>query len=84
MEMVEFLNYCDLTKKDIFLEIIRAFNKCRVLGNMNTQKGFATFFKKYLSAVWYLGYTRCYMFETFYIEANVDCAIDKMPDEIRN
>lgn len=82
VEMVEALNYCDLTKKNVFIHVIREFNQCRITGNMNAQKGFRIFLKKYLSAISCLGYTNAYLFETFRIDSWVDCMFEELPEEI--
>lgn len=82
VEMVESLNYCDLTKKSILIAVIRGFNECKILGNMNEQKGFSTFLKKYLAAIFYLGYSRSYEFEPYRIDACIDDMNGKITDVI--
>lgn len=58
VDMIENLNFVSLTNKDVLLAVARGFVQSSVVGNMNEQKAFARFLKKYLQAIWGLGYAR--------------------------
>lgn len=58
VDMIENLNFVSLTNKDVLLAVARGVVQCKVVGNMNEQKAFASFLKRYLNAIWGLGYAR--------------------------
>lgn len=68
VEMVEALNYVNINEASIYLQVIRHFEKCAIVGNMNEQVGFMRFIKQYMSAIWYLGYSDSYLLESWRYE----------------
>lgn len=58
--MIEVLNYCDLSKKEIFLWLIKKLPTISIEGNPNKEKCYHKFLKEYLQAVEYWGYEKHY------------------------
>ena len=69
VEMVEALNYVDLNEKSVYIETLRHFVRCKVVGNLNGQIGFVKFIKQYISAILYLGYADSYVLESWRYES---------------
>ncbi len=64
IEMIECLNYCDFTKgTDLYLDTIRHFCGCTVIGNMNDKRCFLTFMHTFISPVSYWQYSNSHYFE---------------------
>lgn len=66
IEFIEMINYCDVGKRQVYLEILRCFNRMAVKGNMNDQQCYRTFLKNFLGAIGALGYADC--IETWQLE----------------
>lgn len=58
--MIEVLNYCDLTKKEVYLWLIKIIPTISIEGNPNEEKCYHKFLKEYLQAAEYWGYERHY------------------------
>lgn len=58
--MIEVLNYCDLSKKEVFLWLIKKFPAISIEGNPNKEKCYHKFLKEYLQAAEYWGYEKHY------------------------
>lgn len=66
VEFIESLNYCDLTKKKVYLKAMEIFCKYQISGNVNAEKSYGKFLENYLKPIYYFGYSRHYepwMFE---------------------
>ena len=55
-ELIECLNYCDLSQRKTFLYILKKFVALEVTGNMNHHRAYRTFLNHYLTALSGLGY----------------------------
>lgn len=55
-ELIECLNYCDLSQRKTFLHILKKFVALEVTGNMNHHKAYQTFLNHYLTELSDLGY----------------------------
>lgn len=56
LELIQVLNYCNLSSKEIYFYILNKFNTLEIVGNMNSEKSYRRFLKKYLRAISSLGY----------------------------
>lgn len=56
IELILILNYCNLSKTEVYIDILKTFNRLQIIGNMNTEKSYRDFLKKYLAALSSLGY----------------------------
>lgn len=86
VEFVENLNYCDLKKKRVFLKAIELFCKYNIVGNMNKERCYQSFFKNYFQSVFYLGYSRDIAFEPwrFDFPLGYDHYIDNLEDHMKD
>ena len=57
IELIQILNYCSLASKGVYLDILARFNGLKIIGNMNKEKSYRHFLKKYLGALSSLGYS---------------------------
>lgn len=57
VEFIEMINYCDVKKRKVYLEVLYHFNDMPIEGNLNSLRCYRTFLKKYLGAIETLGYT---------------------------
>lgn len=55
-ELIECLNYCDLSQRKTFLYILKKFVALEVTGNMNHHRAYRTFLHHYLTELSGLGY----------------------------
>lgn len=55
-ELIECLNYCDLSQRKTFLYILKKFVALEITGNMNHHRAYRTFLNHYLTALSGLGY----------------------------
>lgn len=55
-ELIQILNYCELTSRKEYINILRKINKLSIIGNLNCEKSFSDFLKKYVRALSDLGY----------------------------
>lgn len=55
-ELIECLNYCDLSQRKTFLYILKKFVALEVTGNMNHHRAYRTFLNHYLTELSGLGY----------------------------
>ena len=55
-ELIECLNYCDLSQRKTFLYILKRFTALKVAGNMNHHSAYRTFLDHYLTELSGLGY----------------------------
>lgn len=55
-ELIECLNYCDLSQRKTFLYILKRFTALKVVGNMNHHGAYRTFLEHYLTELSGLGY----------------------------
>lgn len=69
VEMVEALNYVNLNEKSVYIETLRHFVRCKVVGNLNGQIGFVKFIKQYIPAISYLGYADSYVLASWRYES---------------
>lgn len=56
IELIQILNYCSLDSREVYLDILKSFNSLKIVGNMNIDKSYKHFLKKYLRALSSLGY----------------------------
>ena len=47
-ELIQCLNYCCIDQREVFLDIIRRFNRLGIKGNLNKTKSYMLFLKKYV------------------------------------
>jgi hypothetical protein len=59
-ELIETLNYCSLSSKKVFFNILAKFNSLEVIGNMNHHKSYREFLLNYIGALSRLGFTHTY------------------------
>lgn len=55
-QLVEYLNYCPLKDRKLYIYILRVFNQLEITGNLNSHKAYRTFLIHYLGAFSGLGY----------------------------
>lgn len=55
-EVIQVLNYCDISKRNIFIHIIEKFTKLKIKGNLNSSTCYPRFLKLYVGAFASLGY----------------------------
>ncbi len=56
IDVIQVLNYCNLTSKEVYLYILNKFNQLDIIGNMNSIASYRNFLKKYLRAMSSLEY----------------------------
>ena len=59
----------NLNEKSVYIETLRHFVRCKVVGNLNGQIGFVKFIKQYIPAISYLGYADSYVLESWRYES---------------
>lgn len=57
IDLIQVLNYCSLSSRKVYFYIINKFNKLKIVGNMNADRSYKRFIKKYLGALSSLGYS---------------------------
>ena len=55
-ELIECLNYCELSDRKLYLFILGKFNQLKIVRNLNSHKAYKTFLNVYLSAFSSLGF----------------------------
>jgi len=55
-ELIQALNYCNLSTNKEYIYILKRINNLNVVGNLNSEKCFVDFLKKYIGALSNLGY----------------------------
>lgn len=68
VEMIENLNYCDVSRRKIYQYTITQFCKCTVKGNFKDVKGYSRFLSNYLGAIFRIGYSDNYVLEPWRFE----------------
>lgn len=71
VEFIENLNNCDLHQRCVFVKAMELFCEYKIKGNMNKEKCFAPFIKKYLQNICWLGYSRRLEFEVQELELRI-------------
>jgi hypothetical protein len=56
IELIQILNYCNLGSREIYIYILKRFNTLEVVGNMNLEKCYKHFLKKFIGELSSLGY----------------------------
>ncbi|GIO36521.1 hypothetical protein J41TS12_13820 [Paenibacillus antibioticophila] len=56
MDLIQVLNYFNLSSKEVYLSILKKFNALNIVGNMNKEMGYRRFLKRFLEALSVLGF----------------------------
>lgn len=73
-EMLQNLNYVDMTDHRVYISVLKHFIQCRIIGNLNSEPCMYRFLTQTLRMVFSLGYTRSSMFHSLWYLA------DETPD----
>lgn len=69
--LIHILNYCDISKKEIFIHILKRFNNLTINGNLNDTECYPKFLKEYINAFARLGYVDVHIIELYTLDSNV-------------
>ena len=75
-EVIQIFNYCDISKKSVFLYVIEKFNSLKITGNLNNTICYPRFLKQFIGAFSSLGYIDThiidfYSFDSSKLEQNI-------------
>ena len=69
-EMLQNLNYVDMGDRRVYISVLKHFNQCRIIGNLNSEPCMYRFLMLTLRMVFTLGYTKDNLFHSmWYLES---------------
>ena len=69
--LIHILNYCDISKKEVFIHILKRFNNLKINGNLNDTECYPKFLKEYLIAFSRLGYIDTHRVEFYSFDSSL-------------
>lgn len=81
-EMLQNLNYVDMTDHRVYISVLKRFEQCRIIGNLNPEPCMYRFLIQTLRSAFTLGYTRDSLFHSlWYLGNEVPDSKELIPSE---